>query len=114
MKKICSLVSIIMLVTLASIQLVQAAHHHDETHHFSKHPQSSSHQDLQLISSTCFICTFHSNRHADAAILPSVFQLAFFMATPLVINAEAGCEAESLCPPTSYNKGPPVSMMLSF
>lgn len=114
MKRICSLVSIMMLVALASIQLVQVVHHHDGSHHFAKHFQSSSHEDLQLTDTKCFICTFHSNKNADTAILPAVFKLVRFMPAPLVLAIEADCAVKPHYPHTSYNKGPPVPMMLSF
>jgi|GEM_PF-1405476 len=114
MKRICSFVSIIMLVTLASIQLVQAAHHHDGLHHFTKHSQSSSQEDLQLADTKCFICTFHSNQNANAAILPTVFTLAHYMAKPLVLQAKLDCAIKSDYPRTSYNRGPPFLTMLSF
>lgn len=114
MKRICSLVSIIMLVTLASIQLIQAAHHHDESHHFAKHSNSSSQEDLQLADTKCFICTFHSNQNSSAAILPVVLEFAYYKATPLVLDADLDFAVKSHYPRRSYNKGPPTPLMLSF
>ncbi len=115
MKRIYRLVSIVMLVTLMSIQLVQAAHHHhDDVNHFTKYPHSSSQEDFQLASPKCFICTFHSNQNLSAAIVPAVFELVHYTTTSLQLQAECHCAVNSNYHRKSYNKGPPFPVTLSF
>ncbi|PRY49540.1 hypothetical protein B0I27_11196 [Arcticibacter pallidicorallinus] len=112
MKRIYSLVSIIMLVALTSIQLVQAAHHHDEAHHFAKHSRSSSQEDFQLVSPKCFVCILHSHQSSSGAILPSVVKIFHHTAPLLTLHVELDCKVHSshLC--RSYNKGPPMHVPL--
>lgn len=109
MKKMNSLVSAILLVTLTFIQLVQAAHHHDESHHYSKNTESSSQHDLQLLSTKCFLCTFHSSTSLGTAILPAELSLAFYKSKPQVLATRLNCVVNTTYRHTSYNKGPPAN-----
>src|SRR5690349_12829051 len=113
MKRICSFVSIIMLVTLASIQFVQGTHHHDDLHHSSKHSQNSSREDFHVSNGKCFICTFNSNQSSNGAILPLDFELSHYKTPPLVMKADLNCVIKSCHLRQSYNKGPPIPVILS-
>lgn len=112
MKRACSFMSIIMLVTLALTQLIQAAHRHCETYHYAKHSESSSHEDLQLADAKCFVCTFHSNSGANPALLPAEFKLATFVADPILLEARPGIICQSRYAGTTFNRGPPCLSLL--
>ncbi|MGV3703982.1 MAG: hypothetical protein ACO1NU_01270 [Arcticibacter sp.] len=114
MKRVCSLVSFIMLVTLAFIQLVQAVHQHHDAVHFTRHTESSSHEDLQLADAKCFLCSFHSNTNTNPALLPSVLTISTYMVRHVLQQAELSTTIRKAYTGTSYNKGPPSVPLFSL